>query len=533
MKSKPAVWDLSRREAAILAAIVIATIAIYLPSLRNGWVTDDWGIFVDNRLIHSWSFVWNSLRYDSFWFRDPSSLPQSLYYRPLTNIWFAANAALFGTHPAAWHLAKILLHAVAVVLCFRVAQLISGDVATGLLTAAIFGVMPAHVGGVVWTSAIPEPLSTVFELGAMVFLIGREPGWSRGLFISAILYACAVLAHESALLFPLIVFAYIFLLEGGDEVRSRGRIAPALRACAPFVVVAIAYLCARLNALGLDFLFGPHYYSNSSAGLLNVRGFVQYKPHYHAAQILMTLPVVLGAYLAVLAIPTSAGPAHAVGWFTHPQPVEFLSVAVLVIFLAAVLMLAWRSSNGRIYLFCAVWGLLTMAPALNLNALWTLVEDRYLYAPSFGWSLAVAVAAMQIASLGSTARKAVGTAMAILLVLYTASTMQAEGYWRNDVTFSQRCLEIAPQNLDYRDGLVAALNKAGNFEGAVRALQGGVALDPNDAHMHLKLAQQYHMMGQELDSEREFVKFNELSQAMVRQRRAAESSGASQPAAAP
>ena len=102
----------------ILGAILVATVAIYLPSLRNGWVFDDWEEFVDNKLIHSWSFVWNSFIYDSWWFKDPHNLPQSVYYRPLENAWFAANAWLFGMHPAAWHLAKIVLHIVAVVLCF-------------------------------------------------------------------------------------------------------------------------------------------------------------------------------------------------------------------------------------------------------------------------------------------------------------------------------------------------------------------------------------------------------------------------------
>ncbi len=525
------VWGMTSRQAAILAAIVFATIAIYLPSLRNGWVTDDWGIFVDNSLIHSfWSYVWNSFRYDSFWFRDPSSLPQSLYYRPLVNTWFAANELLFGAHPAPWHLAKVVLHAVAVVLCFRVAQLISGDVAAGLLAAAIFAVMPAQVGGVVWTSAVPEPLSTVFELAAMVFLIGRKPGWSRGLFISAILYACAILSHESAMLFPLIVFAYIFLFEGSDAAGTRPRIVSALRVCAPFVAVVIVYMCARVNALGLDFLFGPHYYANFNAGPMVVRGFVQYKPHYSPAQVLMTLPVVLLAYLAVLAIPAMAGPAHAVEMITHPQPFVFASAAILAVVAAAVFVFARRSSNRRIYLFCAVWSLLTIAPALNLNALWTMVEDRYLYAPSFGWSLAVAVAVLEIAASGSRTRKAVGAAMAVLLALYAVSTMQTEGYWHDDVAFSQRCLEIAPYNLDYRNGLVSAMNKAGDPEGAVRALQDGVTRDPGDAHMHLKLAQQYRLMGREVDFEREFMKSKELS--TIQRNRAAQSSGAS-PAANP
>ena len=70
---------------------------------------------------------------------------------------------------------KILLQVVAVLLCFRVAQLLTGEVVVALLAAAIFGLMPAHVEPVVWASAIPEPLSTVFELAALIFLIQRKP----------------------------------------------------------------------------------------------------------------------------------------------------------------------------------------------------------------------------------------------------------------------------------------------------------------------------------------------------------------------
>jgi protein O-mannosyl-transferase len=524
------VWGMTSRQAAMLAAIVLATIAIYLPSLRNGWVFDDWQEFVDNHLIHSWSFVWNSFRYDSWWFLDPLRLPQSAYYRPLENTWFAVNALIFGTHPALWHLAKIVLHVVAVILCFRVAQLIAGDVTTGLLTAAIFAVMPAHAGGVVWASAIPEPLSTAFELGAMLFLIGRKPGWSRGLFIAIILYACATLTHESAILFPLIVFAYVFIFEGGDEKGTVARIGKALLVSAPFVVVAMAYMCARLNALGLNFMFGV---PRSASGALILRGFVVSKPHYSPAQVLMTMPVVLVAYLAILTLPWMAGPTHAVEGITQLEPIVFISAAALVILAAAAFVFAWRSSRRRIYLFCAVWSLLTMAPALNLNALWWLVDDRYLYAPSFGWSFAVAVAVLQIAAAGSRARKAVGTAMAALLVLYAASAMQTERYWYDDVVFFERCVEIAPHESDYRLRLAGAMNKAGDPEGAVRELQAGTTLEPNDVHLHLKLAQQYQMMGRQLEFMREFQKFNELSNAMVQRQRAAQSSGASQPAAAP
>ena len=510
-------WGLTPRQAAILAAIVLVTIAIYLPSLRNGWVFDDTDEFVRNKLIRNfWPFVWNSFRYDGWWFRDPAQLPQSAYYRPIENTWFAVNFLIFGLHPAAWHLAKIALHVVAVILCFRVAQLLTGEAVVGLIAAAIFGVMPAHVGAVVFASAIPEPLSTVFELGALLCLIGRKPGWSRGLIIALILYACATLTHESAILFPLIVFAYPLIFEGGDQKAGR-RIVPALLLSAPFAAVAIAYLCARLNALGWTFMCGIHY----PTGMLAAKGFVLSKPHYSPAQIVMTMPAVLLTYLAVLTIPGMADPTHTVEWITHPEPIAFISAAVLLLLGAAVLVAAWRSPARRIYLFCAIWSLLTMAPALNLNALWWLAEDRFLYAPSFGWSLAFAVAALQIAAAGATARKAVGVAMAALLMLYAISTMRTEPYWHDDVAFFQRCVEIGPRNPDYRLRLAGALNKADNPEGAVQELLVGTTLEPDEVHLHLRLAQQYKSMGRELEFEQEFQKFNQLSRAQIERQRAA------------
>jgi hypothetical protein len=507
-RGAPIFWELDARQAAILAGILVVTVAIYLPSLRNGWVFDDWHEFVENKLIHSWSFIWNSFRYDSWWFLKPDRLPQSAYYRPLENVWFAANAWLFGTNPVLWHLGKIALHAIVVALCFRVAQLLTGDVATGLLTAALFGLMPAHVGAVVWASAIPEPLSTAFELGAMIFLIQRKPGFSRGLIGALFLCGCAMLTHESAILFPLIVAAYVFIFERVDATATV-RIVRAIRIAAPFVVLAIAYMCARLNALGYDFLFGVHHMTDS----MMVRGLVQLRVQHPPVDVLMTLPLVLLTYLAVVAIPATAAPTHMVNWIERPEPLLFMTGTAVIVLAAGAFMLGRRSPNRRIYLFCAVWIALTMAPALNLNALWWLVDDRYLYAPSFGWSLALAMVAMEIAASGSRARTVLGPALAVILVAYATSTMQTERYWRDDVAFFSRCVEIGPNEPDYRLRLAAAQNKAGNSEEAARVLERGTQLDPGDVHLHLKLAQQYQMMGRQADFMREFQKVTELSAA--------------------
>ncbi len=495
------IWGLSTQQAATLVGIVLVTIAIYLPSLHNGWVLDDRQEFIDNKLIHSWSFLWDSFRYDNWWFRDPRRLPQSSYYRPLENVWFWTNASIFGSRPALWHLAKIALHVVVVVLSFRAAQLLAGNVTVGLLTATIFAVMPAHTGAVVFASAIPEPLSLAFELGSLILLIGRKPGGSHGMIGALILYVCAALTHESAVLFPLIVAAYLLVLE-------RQTIGATVRICAPFVAVVIAYMCARFSVLGPRYMFAVHYEATGSAYL---RGFETSRPHYALVQVLMTLPIALMVYLGALTVPMIAGPVHDVDWITLPQTMVFVDAAVLIILAATAFALAWRSSNFRIYLFCAIWMALTMAPALNLNSLWWLVDDRYLYAPSFGWSLAIAAAAVEIGARSSRARRLVGITVAALLTLYVVATMRLEHYWHDNLTFFTRAVEVAPRFTDFRYKLFYALDDAGEREKAAHVLEEGMALAPNDAHLHLRLAQQYQMMGRQIDFLREFQKFNELS----------------------
>ncbi len=237
-------WGLNQREAAILATILIATAILYMPSLRYGWVWDDKAQTIKAKDLHSLAGIGKSFIHDSWWFRDPKNLPQSAYYRPFQTVWFGLNYLIIGNHPAVWHLEKIVLELIGVIVCFRLAQLLTRNNAIALLTAAIFGLLPANIESVVWCSAIGEPLSAIFEMGAMCCLINREQGKSRGLAFALMLYASALLSHETAVLFWLVIAAYLFLIEGK-------RVGESLRIAAPFIVLAVLYLGARLGALGI------------------------------------------------------------------------------------------------------------------------------------------------------------------------------------------------------------------------------------------------------------------------------------------
>ena len=78
---------LRKNESLLVGAIAAITALVYLRCLGNGYVFDDHEMIIANRYIGDWSFLWKALVNDSWWFRDPTHLPQSHYYRPLQDIW--------------------------------------------------------------------------------------------------------------------------------------------------------------------------------------------------------------------------------------------------------------------------------------------------------------------------------------------------------------------------------------------------------------------------------------------------------------
>jgi hypothetical protein len=499
----PRWWNLEPREGAMLAGILVATALLYLPSLRNGWVYDDPLQIVDNDLLHSWAGIGKSFIYDSWWFLNPDRLPRSAYYRPLQATWYGLNYMILGNHPAAWHLEKIVVELIAVMLCFRLAQLLTRSTAIALLTAAIFGMLSANVEAVVWASAIGEPLSAIFEMGALCCLIKREPGrrWSRGLVFALMLYTGALLSHETAVLFWLIIAAYGFLIEGK-------RVGESMRFAAPFLVLAIAYLAARLYALGTAAYFAIPYHQPAFVLL----GWGRPVPPPSILGLILTAPVAFLGYLGVLAIPGMAGPAHNLDWVSSVAPITFISAGILAVLAGFALAAAWRSSSRNLYLFCAAWSLITFAPSMKLNAIAALIADRVLYAPSFGFSLALATIAVHLAAVSPRARTAVTGAMAILLASYAVSAARIEHYWHDDGTFYAACVARAPHDREFLRKQVEILNDQDDSVAAMNALQNAVTRDPDSLYLHQRLLDQYVLMQRGADIQAEVVRMHAISE---------------------
>lgn len=200
------------------------------------------------------------------------------------------NFILSGESPWGWHLLSIVKHvSVAVLLGLLVWKLLRDRVAA-LLAGTLFALHPAQTESVAWVS-VPDPLMSIAILGAVLLYLrytqrespngqtgaarphrkSRKQAQGRSqarrsqerpsavcLYAAAVACLAALMAKETAIVLPAIVFAVTLLTPGYKRTTEvtparhgvRGRVFSALGETLPFLAATLVYLLLRLNALG-------------------------------------------------------------------------------------------------------------------------------------------------------------------------------------------------------------------------------------------------------------------------------------------
>ena len=99
----------------ILGAVVaLLTFAVFLPSVRNGWVNwDDADNFLGNP--HFRGLGWSTIR----WIFTGSV--QDAHWIPFTWLTLSLDHAMWGMNPAGYHLTSLLIHSINALLCYVLA----------------------------------------------------------------------------------------------------------------------------------------------------------------------------------------------------------------------------------------------------------------------------------------------------------------------------------------------------------------------------------------------------------------------------
>ena len=408
----------------VLFLIVAATVLVYANSLSGEFVFDDLKQIVGNLQIHSWRNIFHAFTSAVWDFqRDTSTLDlPPPYYRPFFTIYLIVGYHWFGLWPAGWHLVSIAAHTGTTVMIYYLAKRLLKDRLLAAVTALLFGIHSAHAESVAWVSGIPDPMMALFFVPSLIWYDRFRTEGRRGfLWLSVAAFAVAVFCKETALSLPVfIAFWEICLKEGKFAARVK-RTAFIL---VPYAVVSAGYLAARIAVLGR--IGWKHPASEMIPDYL----------------IWMTAPFSLVTYIRHLALPYSLSIVYGTSFVKGLSDPRFVWPAVFLIALAILLWIVRRKLSREAWLAIGLI-FIPLLPVLNLKVFHEeyVVQDRYLYLPSIGACLLLALA---FRWLFQRRKELAATLLLIIVGGLGYSTIVQNRVWHSSETLWRQAINYAP-----------------------------------------------------------------------------------------
>jgi len=460
-------------------ALVAGVFALYSPALNFQFILDDHRFLSDPR-VQSSGHVWEY--FTRYVWAQVAGGPVT-FYRPAFVLWIRLNYMLCEMSPWGWHLLSVAKHLlVAVLLAWLVWKLLRDRVAA-LVAATLFSIHPSQTESVAWVT-VPDPLLSAAMLMALILYISYVNGTRPGNFLvagktpkklnkrtraqpgpnspailiaSAILSFVALLAKETGMLFPFVLFAAAWMnplapnsakSSVGDASPLKGRLLSAFRNTLPYLCVTAIYVGMRLYALKGQ--FSPH------------------TQHLPLRTVLLSIPAILWFYTKVLFWPVRshafADPILVDTFSLHAVLLPGLGVCCAGLLLACACLWAWTTARrhlppqqalgvSRALLLGSLLLVLPILLALNLNVLnpGDFLHGRYTYLPLAGFMLLFAAVCHMMKNRGIWLVAA--GVVAVVFVILTSQQMQM---WKDDLTVFTVAHQIAPHNEPVAHNLVSA-----------------------------------------------------------------------------
>ena len=422
------------------ALLALATLAVYAPVVRNGFVDyDDPAYVVDNPHVRAglsgetvaWAFV---------------SVEASNWH-PLTWLSHALDVTLFGTAPGAHHLVSAGIHALNAALLFLVLHALTGAVGRSAVVAALFALHPLHVESVAWIAERKDVLSTLFGLVTVALWlrhVARPTTATRVLVPLA--YAASLMAKPMLVTLPFVLMLLDALVLRRRDLREK---VPLLLLAAASSIVT--WLVQRAGGAVSDLDLLPPATRLANAAVAYVTYLVQ-----------AVAPVGLGV---LYPLPASI-PAWKVGG----------AVALLVAITAGALTVRgkapWLPAGWLFYLG-------TLVPVIGLVQVGAQSHaDRYTYVPLIGIFVIVVWGLDGLLRAPRNAKAAIAIGA---LALCAALTVRQIAFWRDSTTLFERTLAVTERNAIVHNNLGGVFLREGKVDAAIAQFESARRIRPDYA----------------------------------------------------
>jgi hypothetical protein len=442
--------------------------AVYLNALDNPFVYDDARSVVDNRSLVPPI--------------DVRTVLLQNVSRPLVNVTYVIDRAVWGPTPFGFHVTSLLLHMLNVALLFVLAWGVVADrlgaragagsearvLLTAFTAAALFAVHPMMTEAVGYISGRSDLLAGTFMLASFA-AVRRWMNTDRMRWLIATLAAMflALGAKETAIVLPLL-FLYYVLFVRNDAKDDRRRHLVML--CLPLLAIAIASAAMRLGL----FVF------------VEYAGRVGWQWRFAITEL-----DVFTRYLALMVAPVGQTIFHAIPAttsFSDPRAVVAIATAVLTVLL--IVLSAWRRS---IVGFGLTWFVFMLVPSAILVLLdrGEPMAERRVYFASAGLFLAAghAVGALYEVLRGTRplVRRAAAAAGVLVLVSLAGRTVVRNAVWSSPILLWAESVERGPGHWLPALVLGESLHDAGRHAEAIAAFRRALGTGPNVAAIYENL----------------------------------------------
>jgi Flp pilus assembly protein TadD len=476
--------------------LTLAVFAAYANHFGNAFHFDDFHTIVNNLFVTD---LHNVPRF----FRDAtlfSTLPSNAAYRPLVSTSLAIDYWLGHGYdpPLFFHLSTLCWYALQVILMFFVFRRVMdhadphpSNIWTALAAAAFYGLHPANAETVNYIIQRADLYNTLGVVASLLWFAACPSQRKYGWYLLPAL--AAYLAKPPALIYPLILLAYVFLIEQDgafslkDPAQARKSWSMAIRAVLPALLVTAAagILIAQMTPPTFQAGGDPLFYR-------------------------LTQPWVALHYFKSFFLPTELSADTDWTYVSGPFSGQALLGYLFVIALLVAVFHTSRRRETRPIAFGLLWFSLALLPT-SLMPLTEVTNDHRMFFPFVGLALAV-FWSLRLVLFQKTARLTVnhawirGAAAAVALAVCAAA---AGTHVRNDVWHTEESLwrDVtikSPNNGRGWSNYGGSLVNRQDFAGALHLLQRAELLRPNDIVVQLNLGVAYDGLGRDAEAERYF-----------------------------
>jgi hypothetical protein len=419
----------------VLGVLLAAAFALYGNTFGHTWTLDDFPVIVHNPDVRSLG----------------GFLADSYPGRPLRELTFLLDHALFGLNPAGWHVQNIFWHGINAFLLFGLAGRLGCSRLVAFSAALLFLVHPIQVEVVANISHRKDSLALACILLATLAYLRALRSPDRRLPWLAAAVALALVgwtAKENVVVLPLLWLGYELAF-----------VAPQSRLLLRFPrSLAVAAIAGLGGVLGWYLAGGGMQLHRQAMVGVMAKMTVYLDPENvvpYFLMVLKSLAFMVGKLLwPVQLAPEYVYPAPA-GWF---DPWVLAALAILSVYG----WLLWRTRRTWPPAFFALlWIGLFWLPTANLWPLSYFAADRYLYTPTLGLALLTGLVVERWCP-----PKHYLPAQIMILGLLACSllTWQQNRVWATPLSLWTHAVQVAPESTSALNNLGSAYLELGQLE---------------------------------------------------------------------